>query len=260
MFKYSFSAAGALLAVVAATLILLGSSSNTSAAVGGPVVLMGIDAEDGGVGGHGPITVYDNIVQSVIANVVNGGSGVLVIGGGKDPSDDVTSFWDQIAADTGLTVTYVNGDTNIAAQSFAGFAMIAVVSGEEETSSGGLTQAENDALAARVGDGDADAAAAVGVGVMGGAQSGSAASISSSTSLSIWSEQVGSPYGPSGWMTTWAPPMAAACPKKSTSSSSWVASTWRKSGNTSYVSCQQQMSRSSVTPRVVPAAVGAMNS
>ena len=152
MFKYFLSAAAAVLAIVAATFIFLGSSSNTSAAVGGPVVLMGIDAEDGGVGGHGPITVYDNIVQSVIANVVNGGSGVLVIGGGKDPSDDVTSFWDQIAADTGLTVTYVNGDTNIAAQSFAGFAMIAVVSGEEETSSGGLTQAENDALAARVGD------------------------------------------------------------------------------------------------------------
>lgn len=119
------------------------------AASGGPVVLMGIDAEDGGVGGHGPIQVYEDVVQSILNSVTNGGSGILVIGGGKDTDDDVTAFWDQIATDLSLTVTYVNGDTNIAAQSFAGFAMLAVVSSEEETSDGGLTGTENDALTGR---------------------------------------------------------------------------------------------------------------
>ena len=141
------------IALAAALVLFAGGSGGTAGAqaVGGPVVLMGIDAEDGGVGGHGPISVYDDVVSSILAEVGNGGSGILVIGGGKD-DDDVTAFWDQISTDTGEAVTYVNGDANITAQSFDGFAMIAIASSEEETSSGGLTQAENDALAARIGD------------------------------------------------------------------------------------------------------------
>jgi outer membrane protein assembly factor BamB len=66
--------------------------------------------------------------------------GVIAIGGGKG-GDDVTAFWDAIAAGTGVSVTYVNGAANISAQSFANFALIAVVSSEDETPSGGLTAA-----------------------------------------------------------------------------------------------------------------------
>lgn len=87
-------------------------------------------------------------MTSILNEVSNGGTGILVIGGGKDEEDDVTSFWDQIESDLPVTVTYVNGAGNIASQSFAGFAMIAVVSSEEETD-GGLTETENDALTAR---------------------------------------------------------------------------------------------------------------
>ncbi|HEY0109513.1 MAG TPA: Calx-beta domain-containing protein, partial [Fibrella sp.] len=116
---------------------------------GGPLILMGIDAEDGGAGGHGPIANYVSVVNSILGKVTNGGQGILVIGGGKNATDDVTEFWNAIAAGTGKPVTYVNGATNIAARSFAGFAMIAVVSSAVETSGGGLTQAENDALATR---------------------------------------------------------------------------------------------------------------
>lgn len=142
----------AALATLGALLLFGGSGTPVSAqAVGGPVVLMGIDAEDGGVGGHGPISVYDDVVNSILGDVANGGSGILVIGGGKDAKDDVTTFWDQIGSDTGAAITYVNGAANISSQSFAGFAMLAVISSEEETSDGGLTQAENDALAARIG-------------------------------------------------------------------------------------------------------------
>ncbi|WP_053075038.1 hypothetical protein [Ornithinibacillus californiensis] len=118
---------------------------------GGPIVLMGIDAEDGGPGGHGPISNYIDVVNSILANVTNGGSGILVIGGGKNPTDNVTAFWDAIGANTGVTVSYVNG-ANIATQSFSGFSMIAVVSSVGETASGGLTQAENDLLATRQSD------------------------------------------------------------------------------------------------------------
>lgn len=130
----------------------------SSAIAQGPLVLMGIDAEDGGPGGHGPISVYVSVISNgsgtgVLNNVTNGGSGILVIGGGKAPADNVTTFWNAIdAAIPTTTVTYVNGAANITAQSFAGFAMLAIVSDFLNTGSGGLTNAENTALTARAGD------------------------------------------------------------------------------------------------------------
>jgi len=123
----------------------------------GPIVLMGIDAEDNGPGSHGPISVYESVITNgsntgVLNNVTNGGAGILVIGGGK-ASDAVTAFWNQINADLGPgLVTYVNGAANITSQSFAGFAMLAVVSDQFNTPSGGLTNAENDALTLRSAD------------------------------------------------------------------------------------------------------------
>ena len=122
--------------------------------VGGPVVLMGIDAEDGGPGAHGPITVYESVLTNgsntgILDNVTNGGSGILVIGGGKSAFDGPTTFWNQIATDLSVTVTFVNGATNITNQSFAGFAMIVVGSDVFNTPSGGLTSAENTALTGR---------------------------------------------------------------------------------------------------------------
>lgn len=122
-----------------------------AAAKGGPILLMGIDAEDGGPGSHGPVSVYGDVVDSVMLQSSNGGSGILVVGGGKSSGDDVTSFWNAVAADAGDNVTYVNGASAISSQSFSGFAMIAVVSDEGNTFDGGLTQAESDALAARKG-------------------------------------------------------------------------------------------------------------
>lgn len=139
-------------AVLAATMMMLLvpalAPTAQAAAVGGPVLVAGIDAEDGGPGGHGPIAVYETMVNNLLVNVQNGGSGVLVIGGGKNPGDSVTTFWNQIATDTGLTVTFVNGEANIATQSFAGFAMVAVSSSVGDTG-GGLTDAESEALKLR---------------------------------------------------------------------------------------------------------------
>ncbi len=123
----------------------------------GPLVLMGIDAEDGGPGGHGPISSYLSVITNanttgILDNVSNGGSGILVIGGGKDPNDDVTEFWDEMDNLLGGgVVTYVNG-ASVAGQTFAGFAMLAIVSDVDNTSSGGLTNSEMSQLAARAGD------------------------------------------------------------------------------------------------------------
>lgn len=127
---------------LAATALSLALSTSTWA---GPVLLMGIDAEDGGAGGHGPISVYDDVVNSVLSNTTNGGSGILVIGGNKSASDNVTSFWNALTP----SVSYVNGAASIGGTSFAGYAAIAVVSDFLNTPGGGLTNAENDALTTR---------------------------------------------------------------------------------------------------------------
>lgn len=138
----------AVVSMLALSLPLAVAGAGPSGAVsGGPVVLMGIDAEDGGPGGHGPIGVYASVVNDILANA-SGGSGILVIGGGKPTCTfSVTPFWNAIAAATGQTVTYVNGAA-IATQSFSGFEMLAVVSDESNTGCG-LTSTENADLATR---------------------------------------------------------------------------------------------------------------
>jgi hypothetical protein len=148
----------ALLALISS--MLAWGAAPVLAATGGPVVLMGIDAEDGGPGGHGPVSVYGDVVELGVYNNATGGTGILVIGGGKgsDPSnpcfniDYVTDFWNALSLDTGLSVTYVFGPANITAVSFTPYRMIAVVSDELNTFCGGLTAAENTALAGRQSD------------------------------------------------------------------------------------------------------------
>jgi Ca2+-binding RTX toxin-like protein len=136
------------LGAILAGLLLVGVAA--PAAYAGPVSTLGIDAEDGGPGGHGDTSVYSAAISNgVLANTTNGGNGMLVVGGGKVPGDDVTEFWDLVGTQTGEPITYVNGAANIGAQSFAGFQVIAVVSSEPGTSDGGLTDDENNALAAR---------------------------------------------------------------------------------------------------------------
>ncbi|WP_096271687.1 hypothetical protein [Paucisalibacillus globulus] len=116
---------------------------------GGPIVLMGIDAEDYSQGGyHGPISSYATIVSSVLNNVTNDGGGILVIGGGKDRFDDVTRFWNAVSLDINQTVSFANGD-GIANISFSQFALLAIASSITSTPSGGLTQEENKLLVSR---------------------------------------------------------------------------------------------------------------
>jgi trimeric autotransporter adhesin len=141
--------------IAAATALAVVLPGTANAAQGGPVVLLGIDAED-----HGLSAEFAAVVDNTLSKVNNGGSGILVIGGGKDPSDSVTSFWNAIATEVGTSVTYANGVDAIQAQPFwirkfadiRTYAMIAVVSSEGETPDGGLTQAENDALVSREAD------------------------------------------------------------------------------------------------------------
>ena len=160
--------------IAAATALAVVLPETANAAQGGPVVLLGIDAED-----HGLSAEFGGVVDNTLSKVNNGGSGILVIGGGKDPSDSVTSFWNAIATEVGTPVTYVNGADAIQAKPFSVFkpgagirtyTIIAVVSSDGETPDGGLTQVENDALVSR----EADIAAFVngGGGLVGFSQVG----------------------------------------------------------------------------------------
>jgi hypothetical protein len=126
-----------------------GSISPAGAQAGGSIVIMGIDAEDGGPGGHGPIANYENIVTAVNDNVSNGQTGIAVMGG--QPGSSVTAFWDQISVDLGIPVTYFVGAAAIAGADFSQFAIIVASSSEFETG-GGLTNEENDALTLRAFD------------------------------------------------------------------------------------------------------------
>lgn len=114
------------------------------------VTLLGVAAESGGVGGQGPISTYENIVRSMPD--FSSGTDLLVIGGGKNRNDDVTSFWRKIANDLAVSVTFAHGPAAIKNKPFSGFALIVVVSSEKGAPSGGLTQAESDALIARQDD------------------------------------------------------------------------------------------------------------
>jgi trimeric autotransporter adhesin len=128
--------------------LCLAAGMISAPAMAGPLVLMGIDAEDGGVGGHGPLSAYTDVASSILGATTNGGGGILVFGGGAAGSN-VRSFWTALAASVGQSVTFATGAASVSAQSLAGFQMIGVASDNANTPSGGLTAAENVALAAR---------------------------------------------------------------------------------------------------------------
>ena len=131
---------------------------------GGPVVLMGIDAEDhwrdsidGTEGGqHGPISNYVTLAGELLARANGVRTGLLILGGGKAPDDDVTTFWTRVADDLGQPVAFAHCDEEdddecalLESVPFAAFALIVVVSDENNTPSGGLTDDENEVLADR---------------------------------------------------------------------------------------------------------------
>jgi hypothetical protein len=134
--------------IIAAALIVLPFSLNAQPVTGGPVVLMGIDAEDAS---HPPAQNYTTLITSVYNQATNGGAGIAVLGGGKDLNDNVSTFWLSVQTNTGFPVTFIN-NSDIASASFSGFKMLAVVSDNFNTSYGGLLLNENDNLELRQND------------------------------------------------------------------------------------------------------------
>lgn len=122
---------------------------------GGPVVLMGLDSEEGaGYSGHGPPEEHAAMVASILENVSNGGEGILVLGGDPGSATGIVEYWrEDIANDSRVNeeVTFVNGASEIRDVDFEGYAMIGVVSSDNEIWNG-LVDSENEALAERQGD------------------------------------------------------------------------------------------------------------
>jgi hypothetical protein len=115
----------------------------------GPIQLYGVDAEDGG---HGSLSLYADLMQvEVLDSVTNGGSGLLVIGGGKNPADSVTDWWTDLGGVLGVPVSFINGTTDIATADLGGYAVLCVPSTSWQAA-GGLTPAENAALNTRAAD------------------------------------------------------------------------------------------------------------
>lgn len=118
-------------------------SGSPALAAGGPIILTGIDAEDGGPNAHGPIGAWVGVVNSLLSNVTNGANGILVIGAnGPGPQ----AFWNAIGTGTGKTVTFGNETSPL-----TGYQMVGIVGSSPETT-GGLTQIQNDVLATRQAD------------------------------------------------------------------------------------------------------------
>ena len=114
---------------------------------GGPVILMGLDSElTPGRASHGPPEDHQAMVDALLDAVRNGGEGILVIG---PDTGNFESYWvEDIGDPLGVDVTFVNGVEDIEEVDFDGYAMIGVASSFAQVS-GGLTNAENEALISR---------------------------------------------------------------------------------------------------------------
>lgn len=129
------------------TLALVAATAVSVQAATVQVVLLGINAEKARVAHPVSIGNYETLVSQML--MFSTGSGLLVIGAGKNQGDDVTTFWRQLGQDLALPVTLAHGAEAIRRQPFSGFRVIAIASSVEGAPSGGLTQEENDALVER---------------------------------------------------------------------------------------------------------------
>ncbi len=120
------------------------------AAAQGPVILMSLDAEDGGPDNrNGPLSAYGTMLNSILDHVRSEEPGILVVGAGKAAEDDVTTFWGRMTRWTDREISLINGPDAISRVDFSEYALVVIASNDVETPRGGLTQEENDALADR---------------------------------------------------------------------------------------------------------------
>lgn len=119
-------------------------------AQGGPVLVLGIDAEDGGPNGHGPLTAYRAIVDAMLSNTTNSApTDVLVVG--VKGSGPLLAFYSALLNQPpARSRTFVAGGA-ISAVPFNNYKLIIVVTSGQHVP-GGLDPTENVILNQRKND------------------------------------------------------------------------------------------------------------
>ena len=142
--------AGGLVSKVGLVVLALAAAAVMSPAstayAGGPIILVGHDADD-----HGFTAPYTPLFDSVRTNVTNGGNNILAIGAnpGSEAGDWITDVAGLMTP--AQTVTFVNG-ASISSVSFAGYAIIYIPSTTVDVSGGIDATTENPLLIARATD------------------------------------------------------------------------------------------------------------
>lgn len=114
-------------------------------AFAGKLFISGQDSDDSG---HVSVAFGTQLLDFLSTGNTNAGSGILILGGYTAQSATTINNWN---ATPSYTLTASSGAAAITAQSFAGYAAILMPSADSQTS-GGITQAELDAINARAGD------------------------------------------------------------------------------------------------------------
>lgn len=117
----------------------------TASAQGGPVVIIGIDPEQGMPGMHGPVSAYRSILDQMISQTSNSGTGIAVIGS-DTPATNVTNLWNAVANQApAIPITHVSGAAAISALTFNQYKVI-VVASDDRNVVNGVTPQEWNAL------------------------------------------------------------------------------------------------------------------
>ncbi len=145
--------AAALVCSLALVFALNAAMPSPVQAQGGPVLILGIDPENGSPGSHGPISAYRGMINVLQSQVSNGNNGLLIIGSGKPAPapPNLFNFWTAVAnVAPALPRNHVNGPA-IASVDFSTYSIICIAS-DDQNVNGGLTRAEWTALMTRKAD------------------------------------------------------------------------------------------------------------
>ena len=122
-------------------------------AIGGPMVLSGDDADDGGhCGGSACGQLYGKALSFVVNNSQSSGTGIVAVGVNSSYALSSFNSWNQVSnAGPNVAVTHVRTTSEIANVNFSNFAAIYIASDSRNTS-GGMTSSQLTALNARQAD------------------------------------------------------------------------------------------------------------
>lgn len=148
---------GQLLARSTADSLLVGDDVRLPG-TGGPVILTSIDPELGPSDCyHGCLATWQNVLAGVLERTRNAGSGVLVIGAN---SGQGLNWWTRVVEGydpqdlpgLGVELDVIDDPDDIAEVDLEQYAMVGVATSTFQLSSGGITDAQNEALNARASD------------------------------------------------------------------------------------------------------------